>query len=312
MCDALVPPLLSDSSQRRHMSLPGGHTSSSLLYHFHSDSHSVVTSPTPHQLTDIGENVEERPTYQKSDAAPKPTGSPQTARSPKITRSPHTVRSPRQAGSPKLSRPKSPAVTGEKGSNSRTRGERTSDRGRRERGGEGGQPHETDARTRGVEPKLDLKSKPSGSTPKPLLSPVRKVKSRDDLLRFQREGENERPKSPHTRLQTTSPQLSRKRGGRETQHVIRTLREATTDSKESATATVKRAHFKIADSFPVHVHPPTPGQQAETSSALESSLDNPVSSIGIESPGPSSPSPEPPLTNTSSQKQILKALGDPE
>ena len=206
----------------------------------------------------------------------------------------------------KGSRPKSPAVTGDKGSESRTR---SSDRGRRERGGERGQPHEVDARTRGAEPKLDLKSKPSGGTPKPLLSPVRKVKSRDDLLQFQREGENGRPNSPYAGLKSTSPQLSRRRGR---EHLIRKLREVTTDAKESATATVKRAPFKMADSFPVQVRPPTPTQQSETSSALGSPLDNPALSTGIGSAGPSSPSPEPPLSISSTLKQILKAMGDQE
>ena len=165
--------------------------------------------------------------------------------------------------------------------------ERSSDREMRERSNDSGvgergstnddNPHSVDA-----ELKLNLPhSKLGDISPEPSL--VKKVVSREDLQKFEKDLKS-------------SPRLSRKKSS----HIIRELREAMTDTKDYVESSAPTRRGRLAESLQV---------PSETNSLFENS---PNTSLLSESLNPSSPSPEPFLTNTSSLKQILKALGDPE
>ena len=164
--------------------------------------------------------------------------------------------------------------------------ERSSDRGMRERSsdsgvGERGGPNDDNPHSGDAELKLNPHSKSGDISPE--LSLVKKVVSREDLQKFEKDFSSVK----------SSPRLSRKKSS----HIIRELREAMTDYVESS-ATTRRGRISEGLLVP-----------SETNSLLENS---PNTSLLSESLNPSSPSPEPFLTNTSSLKQILKALGDPE
>ena len=168
--------------------------------------------------------------------------------------------------------------------------ERSSDREMRERSNDSGvgergstnddNPHSVDA-----ELKLNLPhSKLGDISPEPSL--VKKVVSREDLQKFEKDFSNVK----------SSPRLSRKKSS----HIIRELREAMTDTKDYVESSAPTRRGRLAESLQV---------PSETNSLFENS---PNTSLMSESLNPSSPSPEPFLTNTSSLKQILMALGDPE
>lgn len=166
--------------------------------------------------------------------------------------------------------------------------ERSSDREMRERSndsgvGESGGTNGDNAHSVDAELKLNPPhSKLGDLSPEPSL--VKKVASREDLQKFEKD------------FSKSSPRLSRKKSS----HIIRELREAMTDTKDYVESSVTTRRGRLAESLLV---------PSETNSLLENS---PNTSFLSESLNPSSPSPEPFLTNTSSLKQILKALGDPE
>ena len=165
-------------------------------------------------------------------------------------------------------------------SSDRAMRERSNDSGVGERGGANDDnPHSTDA-----ELKLNPHSKSGDISPE--LSLVKKVVSREDLQKFEKDVSSVK----------SSPRLSRKKSS----HIIRELREAMTDTKDYVESSATTRRGRIAEGLLV---------PSETNSLLENS---PNTSFLSESLNPSSPSPEPFLTNTSSLKQILKALGDPE